>query len=215
MSRLTITLTVQTNSGQASPSQSQPQSQAGASQTTPALQGAVPGIAVRGAANGERTITIPDNKGGETRIHIGQDGITINGEKIGLVGDQTAQQLLPPPPPGIGSDSATKWDIPDNVVAIFAITAAVVMVVRIASPLVKTLARWMEKKISGEPVAPDVTARLLAIEQAVESVAVEVERISEGQRFTTRILADRAGLHASALSSANSPLTPPVAERLK
>jgi hypothetical protein len=27
----------------------------------------------------------------------------------------------------------------------------------------------------------------------IDSVAIEVERISEGQRFTTRLLADKAG----------------------
>ena len=30
------------------------------------------------------------------------------------------------------------------------------------------------------------------MEQAIDSIAVEVERISEGQRFTTKLLADRA-----------------------
>jgi hypothetical protein len=30
------------------------------------------------------------------------------------------------------------------------------------------------------------------LEQAVEAIALEVERISEGQRFTTKLLADRA-----------------------
>lgn len=33
--------------------------------------------------------------------------------------------------------------------------------------------------------------RLVRIEQAVDAVSVEVERISEGQRFTTKLLADR------------------------
>jgi hypothetical protein len=33
--------------------------------------------------------------------------------------------------------------------------------------------------------------RMTRLEQAVESIAVEVERISEGQRFTTKLLADR------------------------
>ena len=36
-----------------------------------------------------------------------------------------------------------------------------------------------------------VEARLARIEHAIESVAVEVERISENQRFTTRLLAER------------------------
>jgi hypothetical protein len=35
-------------------------------------------------------------------------------------------------------------------------------------------------------------ARLARIEAAVESIAIEVERISEGQRFTTKLLSDRA-----------------------
>jgi hypothetical protein len=34
--------------------------------------------------------------------------------------------------------------------------------------------------------------RLERIEQAVDAIAIEVERISEGQRFTTKLLADRS-----------------------
>lgn len=37
--------------------------------------------------------------------------------------------------------------------------------------------------------------RLLRIEQAVDAVAVEVERIAEAQRFTTRLLAERGTDH--------------------
>jgi hypothetical protein len=35
-------------------------------------------------------------------------------------------------------------------------------------------------------------ARLERIEQAVDSIAIEIERISEGQRFTTRLLSERS-----------------------
>jgi len=34
--------------------------------------------------------------------------------------------------------------------------------------------------------------RLARIEHAVDAIAVEVERISEGQRFTTKLLSERA-----------------------
>jgi hypothetical protein len=40
-------------------------------------------------------------------------------------------------------------------------------------------------------VPPDLTARLQRMEQAIDSIAVEVERISEGQRFTTKLLSER------------------------
>ena len=69
-----------------------------------------------------------------------------------------------------------------------------IIVLSIGVPLVRALARRWElegarPKIG--PLTPDVANRLERIEQAVESIAVEVERISEGQRFTTRLLSER------------------------
>ncbi|HVF38881.1 MAG TPA: hypothetical protein VM939_03200 [Gemmatimonadaceae bacterium] len=34
--------------------------------------------------------------------------------------------------------------------------------------------------------------RLMRIEQAVDAIAVEMERVGEGQRFVTKLLADRS-----------------------
>ena len=44
----------------------------------------------------------------------------------------------------------------------------------------------------GASVTPAIEQRLERMEQAIESVAVEVERISEAQRFTAKLLSDRA-----------------------
>ena len=44
-------------------------------------------------------------------------------------------------------------------------------------------------EISAPP--PALTDRLTNIEQSVEAVAIEVERIGEGQRFVTQLLAER------------------------
>ena len=38
---------------------------------------------------------------------------------------------------------------------------------------------------------PELVARLARVEQIVESTAVEIERISEGQRFTTKLLSEK------------------------
>jgi hypothetical protein len=43
-------------------------------------------------------------------------------------------------------------------------------------------------------VSTDLNARMVRIESAVESVAVEVERISEGQRYAARMLAEGAAV---------------------
>jgi hypothetical protein len=41
---------------------------------------------------------------------------------------------------------------------------------------------------------PMLEARLMRIEEAVETIAIEMERMGEGQRFVTKLLADRAAL---------------------
>jgi hypothetical protein len=46
--------------------------------------------------------------------------------------------------------------------------------------------------------ASQVLARLERIEQAVDAIAIEVERVSEGQRFTARVLAERSADQVSA-----------------
>lgn len=46
-------------------------------------------------------------------------------------------------------------------------------------------------KLKGSPDLSKVDARLERIEQSLDSVAVEVERVSEAQRFTARILSER------------------------
>jgi hypothetical protein len=38
---------------------------------------------------------------------------------------------------------------------------------------------------------PQLLARIARIEQIVEATAIEIERISEGQRFTTRLLSEK------------------------
>jgi hypothetical protein len=43
----------------------------------------------------------------------------------------------------------------------------------------------------GTAIEADVAERLGRMEQAIDSIAVEVERVSEAQRFVTKILADR------------------------
>jgi hypothetical protein len=51
-------------------------------------------------------------------------------------------------------------------------------------------------------------ARLARVEQAVESIAIEMERVSEGQRFVTKLLIDRAPPAPGQLPGAGSQGSP-------
>lgn len=47
--------------------------------------------------------------------------------------------------------------------------------------------------------------RMTRLEQAVEAIALEVERISEGQRFTTKLLSERAAAERLPVAPAPEP----------
>jgi hypothetical protein len=68
---------------------------------------------------------------------------------------------------------------------------AMIPVTAIGVPLARAYARRLERGPASSDMPPEVLGRLERIEQAVDSIAIEVERISEGQRFTTRLLSDR------------------------
>jgi hypothetical protein len=51
---------------------------------------------------------------------------------------------------------------------------------------------WRRSAIAVAALPHDIVERFSQLDQAVESIAVEVERIGEGQRFITRVLADGA-----------------------
>jgi hypothetical protein len=57
-------------------------------------------------------------------------------------------------------------------------------------PIARAYARRIEREPSGVP--PELQARLARMEQAIDTIAVEIERISEGQRFTTKLLSERS-----------------------
>jgi hypothetical protein len=65
-------------------------------------------------------------------------------------------------------------------------------VIAIGVPLARAFARRIEQAPSPAAALPhEVTARLERMEQAIDAIAVEMERVSEGQRFTTKLLTER------------------------
>jgi len=72
-----------------------------------------------------------------------------------------------------------------------------IAVVAIGVPLVRAFARRMERQPIAPSTTPELAAQIARMEQAIDSIAIEVERISEGQRFTTKLLAERGNGAAS------------------
>ncbi len=122
---------------------------------------------------------------------------------------QAAQAPTPPPNPDVthrtftirGRDGAetvigvpaTPFDngIPPAAVDIsisFFLTVAAII---IGLPLARAFARRMDRRGASSPMSNELTSQLTQLNQAVDAIALEVERISEGQRFTTRLLSEQ------------------------
>ena len=97
-----------------------------------------------------------------------------------------------PPFPGPGPLGP---QIPEGAVIIAVAFFVMCAVIAIGFPIARAIARRMDKRGTVAPGAnSDSSARLERIEQAVDAIAIEVERISEGQRFTTKLLGELRAL---------------------
>ena len=79
-----------------------------------------------------------------------------------------------------------------------AVVTIVVMAIAFGSMMISSIA-WAYLK-RPRPVdtsrLDEIAARLERLEQSVDAIAVETERISEGQRFTTKLLSERTAQEA-------------------
>ena len=85
--------------------------------------------------------------------------------------------------------------VPEGAVIISVAFFVMCAVIAIGFPIERAIARKLDRRGAAAPGSDaDTRARLERIEQAVDAIAVEVERISEGQRFTTKVIADLRAL---------------------
>jgi hypothetical protein len=106
--------------------------------------------------------------------------ITIHGSN----GQTTVIDL----PAGFSAKNVIPPQAVDISIAFFLTMAFII----VGLPIARALARRMDRRGAGSPQIPgEVTAQLTQLNQAVDAIALEVERISEGQRFTTRLLSEQ------------------------
>jgi hypothetical protein len=108
---------------------------------------------------------------------------------------------LPPTPPGAWTTQPTNDDgIPPQVVDISIAFFIMCAVIVIGWPLARAFGKRIERRAEVAAVNPAMADQLHRIEQAVDTMAIEIERISESQRFMAKLqntqTPDRAALPA-------------------
>ena len=130
----------------------------------------------------------PPNPDGEAVIVTG-DGRTIRVDAEGnvVVDGELMTTAEEPPPFPFGPDGP---HIPSELVVILVAFFVMIAIVAVGTPIARAFARRMDRRAAAAPELASVGERLDRIEQAIETVAVEVERISEGQRYTARLMSE-------------------------
>ena len=104
--------------------------------------------------------------------------------------------IVIPAPPSLPGATTVQWNPNDMIparaesisIAFFVMIAAIV----IGLPLMRAIARRIDRGAPAPVQFPnELKEQLNHLSQSVDAIAIEVERISEGQRFTTKMLADK------------------------
>lgn len=83
-------------------------------------------------------------------------------------------------------------DIPKEVIPIMGIVFGSLVAIILGYPIVRLITRLVEKAADKTLLrATDVTQQLKTLQDSVDTMAIEIERISESQRFQDRLLSER------------------------
>ena len=102
--------------------------------------------------------------------------------------ESMVQQAIAPAPSG---ENMPDQGPPQNAIILTAIILFFVALTLIGFPIARAAARRMDRKAAGPQLPNDLLPRLERIEQAVDGVALEMERVAEAQRFSARLLSER------------------------
>ena len=120
---------------------------------------------------------------------------------VGGAGGAEAPPALPGPaqpvsaPEGRTSTSQPPYD-PETIiqaaVPLFGIALSMVMVIFIGWPLARAFARRLDRRAElGTVRAADLQPQIRQLQESIDTMAVELERISEAQRFQAKLMAER------------------------
>jgi hypothetical protein len=121
----------------------------------------------------EQRIAVLDARLAQLETDMAETGRQLTGAPAALIASAEAQQPF-----------AMDEDVVTTIGGLFTVF--------VLAPLAFAFARriWKRTTAPPRPALGESTQRLERIEQAIEAVAIEVERISEGQRFVTRVLTE-------------------------
>ena len=142
-------------------------------QMTEATSAERPGLEARMAAADQRVLQIEADIAATERALTATSPALLGAASQAEDAARAAREAAEPP-------------IDEDLIGVLAVMAMVMMI-----PIVLAHARRIWKRSAApRALTPAAEGRIERIEQAVDAIAVEVERVSEGQRFVTKLMSE-------------------------
>lgn len=150
----------------------------------------------------EQRISLLDNRILQLETDLAETGRQLSSAPAGLVSSASAGT----PFGGLNPGQVTAIGI-----------VSVVGATCVAFPIAIAMARriWRGSRSSAATATPESAQRMERLEQAVDAIAIEIERVSEGQRYMTRLLTEGATPALPVAQKAAEPVRLPDREALR
>jgi hypothetical protein len=142
--------------------------------------------AADGAAQGVTGVTVTTTKDGKVIVHTPRPGQAPTAPPL-------PQAPTAPDAPVIATGTGTSipddmpFDVPPRVENLGYAFLLMIAVIAVGKPLARALGSLIERRALKPAMPQEFGARLERIEQGIESVSIEVERISESQRYLLKV----------------------------
>jgi hypothetical protein len=161
---------------------------------------------------GELVAELSQNTGGDATVAAGlRSRIAEMDKRISDVDQQLAEanavvsRVAAIPGAIVEHDEVVQTGPDEDIVAM-----GLILTLALLLPFVIAWSRRIWRRAGATPVASalpeDWTERMNRLEQSVDSIAIEVERVSEGQRFMTRVITEGSRGGAQAIDGAREPV---------
>lgn len=150
-----------------------------------------------------------ENATGQNRAGLEERMAVLDKRIVQLESDiAETGRLLTAPQNNVATISQPSTPSPLGMSAKQTTAVSIVFTIFVMAPLALAIARvlWNRATRSNSlPDAGDVSRRLMSLEQSIDAIAVEIERVSEGQRYVTKLFTEG---RTPALSAGQAPAEP-------
>jgi hypothetical protein len=127
--------------------------------------------------------------GAEAPPAQGQPASPTTDQRLEQIADQAIRDATP--------SRGDQWNpdnmIPNEVVPIVGMSLAMVVTIFIGWPIARAIARRMDTRaLAGTVQAKELQPQIRQLQESIDAMAIELERLGEAQRYQSKLLAERS-----------------------